>query len=99
LKTRNPACLGCGELNPFCLELHHIAGQKYHDDIGIVCRNCHRKLSDEQHDHPASSASAQDGTLATIGHYLLGLADFLLMIVNALREFGKQLLGQAHAAK
>ena len=51
LRTRNPMCLGCGESDPFCLELHHLAGQKTHDDVGIVCRNCHRKLSNEQCDH------------------------------------------------
>jgi hypothetical protein len=99
LKTRNPACLGCGESNPFCLELHHLAGQKNHGDVSIVCRNCHRKLSDEQHNHAVQSASAPEGMLGTIGHYLLGLADFLSMIVHALREFGRQLIGQTHAAE
>jgi hypothetical protein len=97
LGRRDPACLGCGESNPFCLELHHIAGQKLHDDTGIVCRNCHRKLSDEQHDHSQKAGAESEDALSIIGHYLLGLADFLLMIAKAIREFGRRLIGQAHA--
>lgn len=95
LGTRNPVCLGCGELNPFCLELHHLAGQKHHDHVGITCRNCHRKTTDQQHDHIPPSATEPSGQLATIGRYLLGLADFLLMIVEALRDFGRTLIGAA----
>jgi hypothetical protein len=38
------------------------------------------------------------GMLATIAHYLLGLADMLAMIVETLREFGKWLLGEASRA-
>ncbi len=52
LDTRNPACVCCGHNDPFALELHHIAGCKHHDDLAIVCRNCHRRLSDNQLDHP-----------------------------------------------
>lgn len=93
LGTREPVCVGCGESNPFCLELHHLAGQKHHGDTGIVCRNCHRKLTDKQHDHESPTQSTPSAQSAAIGRYLLGLADLLLMIVNALRDFGKQLMG------
>lgn len=99
LKTRKPVCLICGESNPFCLELHHLAGNQHHDDVAVVCRNCHRKLTDQQHDHIPPSNSEGHGPLATIGHYLLGLADFLLMIVNTLRQFGRQLTAGAYAAE
>jgi hypothetical protein len=98
LGKRDPSCLGCGESNPFCLELHHVAGQKHHDAVGIVCRNCHRKLTDQQHDHTPSATEFR-GQDAAIGHYLLGLADFLLMVVNALRKFGKKHIGESHVAK
>jgi hypothetical protein len=98
LGRRDPSCLGCGESNPFCLELHHVAGRKHHEDVGIICRNCHRKLTDQQHDHIPPSASEGQGQDAAIGHYLLGLADVLFMIVNVLRKFGKKLIGQTHAA-
>jgi hypothetical protein len=33
--------------------------------------------------------------LATIGHYLFGLADMLAVIVETLRKFGQWLLGEA----
>jgi len=51
LGTQNPICVGCGELDPAVLELHHIAGRKHSEDLSIVCANCHRKLSDKQRDH------------------------------------------------
>ena len=94
LGRRDPACLTCGESDPNCLELHHIAGHKHHDDLGIVCRNCHRKLSNEQHDHADTTALRSARAHSDIGHYLLGLADFLQMIVHALRTFGKKQLGE-----
>jgi hypothetical protein len=94
LGTREPVCVGCGESNPFCLELHHLAGQKHQGDTGIVCRNCHRKLTDQQRDHVPPSPAKPSARSATIGRYLLGLADLLLMIANALRDFGKQLMGE-----
>ena len=46
-----PRCINCPEADVRCLEAHHIAG-KYDDTVVIVCRNCHRKLSDAQLDHP-----------------------------------------------
>ena len=96
LRTRNPVCVSCSEADPFCLELHHLAGQKHHDDVGIICRNCHRKLTNQQHDHTPSSVPETRGPMATIAHYLLGLADLLLMIVTALRDFGRQLMERAY---
>lgn len=95
LGTRNPVCVSCGEADPYCLELHHLAGEKHHDDVAIVCRNCHRKLTRQQRDHEPQGISSDNAPLATIGRYLLGLADLLLMLVETLREFGKQLMEYA----
>ena len=95
LGTRTPCCLGCGETHPAVLEQHHIAGRKYSDDTATACLNCHRKLSDKQRDHVPPGSSERTGPLAGIGHYLLGLADFLAMIVETLREFGAWLIGGA----
>jgi len=91
LGTDKPRCVICGEDNPHCLEAHHIAGRKYDPATEILCRNCHRKASDLQQDHPKPPACppSQD---ERIGHFLLGLADFLLLIVEKLREFGQQLI-------
>lgn len=94
LGTQNPQCVHCGESDPAVLELHHIAGRKHHDDLAIVCANCHRKLSDKQRDDVPPVSPEPKGPLAKIGHYLLGLANFLAKVVATLREFGAWLIGQ-----
>ena len=65
LGTRNPVCVGCGEADPYCLELHHAAGRKHDDDVVIVCRNCHRKLTAKQRDHVPPEAEPA-GEVASI---------------------------------
>lgn len=94
LGTRYPSCTVCGETDPRCMELHHIAGQKHHDDLAIVCRNCHRKLSDDQRDHPVDMPG-QNPMLATIGHFLMGLADLFRLLAATLVAFGKSLIDEA----
>jgi hypothetical protein len=89
LGTRNPACVICGERNPFCLELHHIAGKKHHDDVSIVCRNCHRELTSQQQDNVAETGQSP---IVTIARYLQGLCDFLAMVIKTLRDFAKDLI-------
>jgi hypothetical protein len=37
LGTNTPRCVVCGEDDPSCLELHHIPGRKFGDELGIVC--------------------------------------------------------------
>lgn len=91
LGTQHPACSLCGESDHRCLEAHHIAGQKFAPETGIVCRNCHRKLSDEQRDHPGSIGQ-EPSIMETIGHFLLGLADMLAQAAVKLREFGAYLI-------
>ena len=98
LGTRNPICSACGESDWRCMERHHIASEGHHDDTALVCRNCHRKLSDHQHDHPADIAG-RDASLATIGHYLVGLADLFRMIAESLLAFGRRLIEQARPEK
>ncbi len=95
LGTRNPACVTCGESDPFCLELHHPAGREHHDDTFIECANCHRKLSDQQQDHVPPEQAATTGVMVTIGRYLLGLADMFALLVVTLREFGNWLISES----
>jgi hypothetical protein len=97
LDDNNPACIVCGENNPHCLELHHIAGQAYDDDTTPVCRNCHRKLSDDQKDHPKAIRKTPT-TVECIGHFLLGLADLFMLLVEKLRDFGQALIAVAQGA-
>ncbi len=97
LDTNEPRCSICGETDWRCFERHHVAGRARDPITALVCFNCHRKLSDEQLDHPASE-EADDPTLDRIGHFLLGLADMLRLIVEKLREFGHALIDRARSS-
>jgi hypothetical protein len=94
LGTNNPVCVLCGETDWRCLELHHLAGKPFDGALAIVCRNCHRKLSDMQKDHPQPTSTPPDA-LDRIGHFLLGLADLFALLVAKLREFGEFMIEQA----
>lgn len=93
LGTEHPCCRACGNRDWQCLELHHLPGQKFGGDLVILCRNCHRVLSDDQKDHPEPT-SKQPDFQDQLAHFLLGLGDFLALLARKLTEFGKQLLAQ-----
>ena len=95
LGTIDPRCGMCGERDWRTLEQHHIAGRRHDEALATLCRNCHRKVSDDQKDHPAFNSQA-DPALAGIGHFLLGLADMLRIIVAKLYEFGLALIQGAN---
>ena len=95
LGTRNPICKACGENDWRCMEAHHSAGKAHHGDTLLLCCNCHRKVTDAQKDHP-TDADGEKTMLATIGHYLLGLADLFRLMAEALAEFGRSLLDRAN---
>ncbi|CAM3066575.1 HNH endonuclease [Sphingomonas antarctica] len=94
LGTNEPKCATCGEGDWRCLELHHVADFGCDETTVIVCRNCHRRRSDEQKDHPAFDPNA-DASLHAIGRFLLGLADMLRAIIDRLYEFGRALIERA----
>ncbi len=95
LGSDGPRCVSCGEEDWRCLEFHHISGRAYGEEGVVVCRNCHRKLSDPQKDHPPGLTAAQPPLLERVGHYLLGLADLLGMLVALMRVYGSQLIEAA----
>ena len=97
LGCNEPRCAMCGEDRWQTLELHHIAGQAYDETTGIICRNCHRVLSDAQRDHPKPQGSA-DPHLEMIGRFLLGLADMLRIVIERLTAFGRELIAGAAQA-
>ena len=70
------------------LEVHQV-------DVSVVCRNCHRKLTNQQHDHVSPMVEEPIGKLAVIGHYLLGLCDLLAMLIDTLRDFARSLLNES----
>lgn len=94
LGTNEPRCGMCGECDWRVIEQHHVADHGRDDATVLVCRNCHRKVSDDQKGHPAFDPAA-DSMLASIGHFLLGLADMLRIIVAKLYEFGLTLIERA----
>ena len=91
LGTINPSCCICGEDDWRCMELHHPADFGCDDTTVIACRNCHRKLSDSQQQHPCFDPNS-DPMLHAIGRFLLGLADMLRRILDKLIFFGEQLI-------
>lgn len=94
LGSNNPVCIICAEHDWRCLEEHHIAGQHYDEVLSIICRNCHRKLSDDQKDHPVKIQETPI-TLENIGHLLIGLADLFALLVEKLHEYGQHLIETA----
>lgn len=92
LGTDDPQCVTCGEADWRCLELHHLAGRAYDDGEVILCRNCHRKLSDPSENR---DAPADPPLLERVGRFLLGLAALLLMLAAKLTTFGSDLLAAA----
>jgi hypothetical protein len=94
LGTNEPRCGTCGETDWRCMEQHHVADLGRDEATVLICRNCHRKVSDDQRDHPAPDPKA-DPLLDRIGHFLLGLADLLILIVAKLTEFGNALIAKA----
>ena len=96
LNSEEPKCCLCGEADWRCLEAHHLAGQAFDATTVVVCRNCHRRLSDDGLDHPAAD-DASDPLLTRIAHFLLGLADALAMLIERLRAFAADLIDRAVA--
>lgn len=97
LGTNTPRCGTCGENRWQCIEKHHPSDRR-RDPLTTVleCRNCHRILSDDQRDHPALNPDA-DPMLDMIGHFMLGLADMLRIIIEKLYEFGLALVARGAA--
>lgn len=91
LGTNHPVCGTCGEVDDRCFEKHHVAGRKRDGTTVLICANCHRKVTDSQKDHPNTENGA-DPMLDRIGHFLLGLADMLALVVERLKAFGLELI-------
>ena len=94
LGTNHPLCVICGEDDWRCLEEHHIPGQAYGEELATVCRNCHRKLSDDQYNHP-EKLNPEPCLFERLGHFLLGLADLFALLVERFRMIGHELIQAA----
>jgi hypothetical protein len=76
-----PRCLLSGETNPHALQKHHIAGQKFGDEVITISLNHHARASDLQKDHPSKIPECIS-PLEFIGHSLLGLGDMIAIAVE-----------------
>ena len=96
LGMATPKCVvpGCDVGDPRCLELHHIAGRHFGDELVVLCRNHHRILSDDQKDHPKRS-TPEPSSEERISHFLLGLADLLALLVDYCRDFARAMVDTA----
>jgi hypothetical protein len=97
LGTNEPLCGICGEADWRVMDLHHVAGHGRDDLTVCICANDHRRVTDDQKDHPPFCSDA-DPLLDKVGHFLLGLADMLKLIVERLYEFGRKLIERASIA-
>lgn len=95
LGSDGPRCIFCGEEDWRCLEFHHLSGRAYGEEGTVMCRNCHRKVSDSQKDHPPGLSDSQPPLLERVAHLLLGIADLLEMLVAVMRGYGWQLIEAA----
>jgi len=97
LGTDTPQCAFCDAMNPFCLQLHHIAGQENDARTIIVCLNHHAMITNAQKDHP-SPVDDLSHPANRLGNIVLGIAELLLIAVEMLREAGRYLIEMARAA-
>lgn len=72
LGSDNPRCRVCGQNYVGCLELHHLEGEAFGQTLVVVCRNCHRKLSDLQKDDPPQIGDPPSAVERAV-HFLSGL--------------------------
>src|SRR5271169_1400933 len=78
----DPRCVVCGEGRIWRLELDHIAGQKHDTTCSPLCANCHADRSFLQSLEPPGDENTEN-PLGVIGRWLLGIAEWLELIVKA----------------
>jgi hypothetical protein len=88
LGTQSPYCVVCGEADWRCLELHHLAGRAYDDTTAILCRNCHRKLSDAGAN---AAAPTNPPRLECIGRLLEGLGLLFTVLASSCKQLAAEL--------
>jgi hypothetical protein len=95
LKTNMPACKACGEDDWRVMQEHHLAMRKHDNLVVILCANDHRRVTDDQNDHPKVLPGG-DEFFARVGKFLKGLADLLRIILDCLSGFGDELIARAN---
>ena len=84
-----PKCGICGCTKVACLRKDHLAGQRFGEDIWLVCANCHEERTDLQvHEHPPVG-DKPEGQLEKSRRVILNAADSLELISRWLRSVGE----------
>ncbi len=72
--------------------MHEPAGRAY-DELGVIlCRNCHRKLTDPRDN---AARPTQPPLLERVGRLLLGLGALFTLLGARLKDLGHELLEAA----
>jgi hypothetical protein len=91
LGTESPCCAICGETSLECLEIHEIAGVKRDPNTRlIVCRNCHRKLTERLRD-AGIPMLREKCPLQRTGKWMLALAVTMRAEADALERWAHSL--------
>lgn len=90
----NPKCALCPESRIWCLELDHLAGRKHDNTCWPLCCNCHEERNFVQRLEPGGCDNPQN-QFEVIGRWLLGIAEWLELIIDKLYEFGEYLINRA----
>jgi hypothetical protein len=94
-------CVLCGECNPEALtkvrrsllEQHHLAGEANDPNLRVVvCRNDHARLTEAQQVSGVDLRRASErSSLARLEAVLRGLADFFVLLAQALRGWADEI--------
>jgi hypothetical protein len=70
-----------------CLELHHVAGRSFDDEVVVLCSNHHDDCSDRAKDHP-EHVPGSDVSIELIAHSQSGLIDILCVTIEQFEHSG-----------
>jgi hypothetical protein len=87
----DPRCVVCGEGRIWRLELDHVAGQKHDKACSPLCANCHADRTFSQSLEPPGGENPEN-VFEVIGRWLLGIAQYLELLIDKLWEFGEFLI-------
>ena len=95
LGTNTPHCAICGNTDWRVIEEHHPDSRKRDRLVVLLCANHHRIVTVDQKEH-LPGVEGCDPFLTSVGNFLLGLADMLVLIIERLYEFGEALIARAN---
>ena len=88
-----PACI-CGEDDPLVLEKHHSFGKAYSDDLVLLCKNCHTKITAGQN---LVAPKARSKNSSPLERLVFALLTFILLLAEGIENLIKicyEILGE-----